>query len=166
MCIRMECSQWSRQTMDFELDLIRQGHSWETGIYQVTGYVPNLDSCVSKDKAFLETLTHHQRRRQYYRKPLDETPYWASSTPYFRELDKSELDTDGNKQNKQFRYGFEFTTVIAESPKFLRWLQKKILSLGGQFLSRRLTSFDEAIDAAIDEKFISPEEVSMVILIN
>lgn len=104
--------------------------------------------------------------QQYYKEPLEETPYWSKSTKSFRELNRKELEEAGARRNTVYGYGFEFDTIIAESPKFLRWMENQIRDLGGQFAPRQLQSFSHAIEVAIESGFLSRREVKHAIVLN
>eukprot|EP01138_Halocafeteria_seosinensis_P005789 gb/GECG01005918.1/.p1 GENE.gb/GECG01005918.1/~~gb/GECG01005918.1/.p1 ORF type:complete len:364 (+),score=35.57 gb/GECG01005918.1/:1-1092(+) len=133
--------KWAKETLDFEYGLVEAGLSRETGVYEVQG-------------------------QQYYKEPLEETPYWSQSTKSFRELNSKELEEAGLRRHTTYRYGFEFATIIAESPKFLRWLENQISDLGGRFAPRHLKHLPDAIDVAIESEFMRQDEAKHAIIIN
>lgn len=73
---------------------------------------------------------------ELWREPTAD-PWWRSAVPHFRRPQPDELPPD-------YRDGYVFTVPIVEMPLYLRYLQTRFETNGGQIEQRALRSLDEA----------------------
>ncbi|WP_036436990.1 FAD-dependent oxidoreductase [Mycobacterium sp. URHB0044] len=75
-----------------------------------------------------------------YREPPGE-PAWTAAVDGVRPAEPDELPPG-------YRYGLRFAVPLAEMPRYLPWLDARILELGGESTQRHLRSLDEVADDA------------------
>lgn len=69
------------------------------------------------------------------------SPGWARSLPAFRECEAAELPPG-------FASGWRYRAPIIDMPRYLRFLERRLLRAGGAVETATLTSLDEAFDRA------------------
>lgn len=67
------------------------------------------------------------------------TPEWFPYMLYAAEMNDALLQ----RFSPYYRFGYVFTTVIVEGPKYLPWLMKRFKDNGGQVIERKIQSFEE-----------------------
>ncbi|KAI8790520.1 D-aspartate oxidase [Biomphalaria glabrata] len=112
---RQLIAQWTKDSWKYFSSLAQSPQAEETGQTLVSGVVVNN---ISRDEhyALLASLVY----------------------------DFHKIPEDYLKRKKwNYKYGYSFTSVITQTPKFLPWLTKKFCEAGGSLVNKKLNSLTE-----------------------
>jgi D-amino-acid oxidase len=76
-----------------------------------------------------------------------QNPCWKNVTFGFYELNEQQVEKISKEHGRKYLSGAQFVSFCCEPAKFIPFLTKRFLSLGGKLESKKVNSFDEFPDA-------------------
>jgi D-amino-acid oxidase len=113
-------ARWARATMEHYKRLLAAGRGDETGVGLIDGV----------------NFSH------------EDTQYdgFAEDVPAFRACTPEEVAAASAATGEPFRSGVRWTSVIVDSPRYLRWLMREVVRLGGRLAHARVDGLPALAD--------------------